>query len=180
VRKHLPPNREANTETLRERGLEDVLTECSWSRMMKHELVRIAIGELAAFNALSAIGGRIVILHGTYQDGVLIEAGGRGQFPLEWFQNMPFSDYTIPALVLMIGVGGSSLIAEITIFIGCEVGVLASVSAGLIIAGFIVVEVAMLKQGVSWTLGLYFGLGLLISGLATFFGWLSIAVITCT
>jgi len=105
---------------------------------MKHKLVRIAIGVLAAFNALSAIGGRIVILHGTYQDGVLIEAGG------------------------------SSLIAAVTIFIGCEVGVLASVSAGLIIAGFIVVEVAMLKQGVSWTLGLYFGLGLLISGLATF------------
>ena len=54
---------------------------------MKHKLVRIAIGVLAAFNALSAIGGGIVILHGTYQDGVLIEAGGRGQFPLEWLQN---------------------------------------------------------------------------------------------
>jgi hypothetical protein len=80
-----------HAETLRERGLEDVLTECSWSRMMKHKrskmmkhkLVRIAIGVLAAFNVLSAIGGGIVILHGTYQDGVLIEAGGRGQFPLE-------------------------------------------------------------------------------------------------
>ena len=51
--------------------------------MIKHELVRIAIGVLAAFNALSSIGGGIVMLHGTYQDGVLIEAGGRGQFPLE-------------------------------------------------------------------------------------------------
>ena len=68
--------------------------------MIKHELVRIAIGVLAAFNALSSIGGGIVMLHGTYQDGVLIEAGGRGQFPLEWLQNTPFSDYTIPALVL--------------------------------------------------------------------------------
>ena len=26
----------------------------------------------------------------------------------------------------------------------------------------------MLKQGISWTLGLYFGCGLLISGLATY------------
>jgi len=69
---------------------------------MKHKQVRIAIGVLAAFNALSAIGGGIVILHGTYQDGVLIEAGGRGQFPLEWLQNTPFSDYTIPALGLLI------------------------------------------------------------------------------
>jgi hypothetical protein len=34
-------------------------------------------------------------------------------------------------------------------------------------AGFIAVEVVMLKQEVSWTLGLYFGPGLALSGLAT-------------
>jgi hypothetical protein len=135
---------------------------------MKHKLVRIAIGVPEAFIALSAIGGGIVLLAGTYQNGVLIEAGGRGQFPLEWLQNTPFSDYTIPALVLAIGVGGSSLIAAVTVFTGREVGVLASVAAGLIMAGYIVVEVVMLKQGVSWIEGLYFGLGLLISGLATY------------
>jgi hypothetical protein len=135
---------------------------------MKHKLVRIAIGVPEAFIALSAIGGGIVLLAGTYQDGVLIEAGGRGQFPLEWLQNTPFSDYTIPALILAIGVGGSSLIAAVTVFTSREVGVLASVAAGLITAGYIVVEVVMLKQGVSWIEGLYFGLGLAISGLATY------------
>jgi lipid-A-disaccharide synthase-like uncharacterized protein len=135
---------------------------------MKHKLVRIAIGVPEAFIALSAIGGGIVLLAGTYQDGVLIEAGGRGQFPLEWLQNTPFSDYTIPALILAIGVGGSSLIAAVTVFTSREVGVLASVAAGLIMAGYIVVEVVMLKQGVSWIEGMYFGLGLLISGLATY------------
>jgi len=35
-------------------------------------------------------------------------------------------------------------------------------------AGYIVVEIVMLKQGVSWIEGLYFGLGLLISGLAAY------------
>jgi hypothetical protein len=135
---------------------------------MKHKLVRIAIGVLEAFIALSAIGGGIVLLAGTYQNGVLIEAGGRGQFPLAWLQNTPFSDYTIPALVLAIGVGGSSLLAAVTIFTGHEVGVLASVVAGLVMAGYIVVEVVMLKQGISWIEGLYFGLGLLISGLAAY------------
>jgi len=40
--------------------------------------------------------------------------------------------------------------------------------AGLIMAGFIVVEVAMLRQGVSWIEGLYFGPGLVISGLAAY------------
>jgi hypothetical protein len=135
--------------------------------MMKHKLVRIAIGVPEAFIALSAIGGGIVLLAGTYKDGVLIEAGGRGQFPLEWLQNTPFSDYTIPALILAISVGGSSLIAAVLVFTGREEGVLGSLVAGLIMAGFIVGEVVMLKQGVSWIEGLYFGLGLLISGLAT-------------
>jgi len=135
---------------------------------MKHKLIRIVIGVPEAFIALSAIGGGIIMLAGTYQGGVLIEAGGRGQFPLEWLQNTPFSDYTIPALVLVIGVGGSSLIAAVTVFTGREVGVLASLVAGLIMAGYIVVEVVMLKQRVSWIEGLYFGLGLLISGLASY------------
>jgi hypothetical protein len=101
---------------------------------MKHKLVRIAIGVPAAFKALTAIGGGTLMLAGTYQDGVLREAGGRGQFPLEWLHNTPFSDYTIPALVLAFGVGGSSLIAAVTVFTSREVGVLASVAAGLIMA----------------------------------------------
>ena len=135
---------------------------------MQHKLVRIAIGVPEAFVALSAIGGGIVLLAGSYQDGVLIEAGGKGQFPLEWLQHTPFSDYTIPALVLMIGVGGSSLIAAMLIFTSRKEGVLASVVAGLIMAGFTVVELAMLRQGVSWIEGPYFGLGLVISGLAAY------------
>jgi hypothetical protein len=47
-------------------------------------------------------------------------------------------------------------------------GILASAAAGLVLAGFIVGEAVMLKQGISWVEGLYLGLGLTISGLATF------------
>lgn len=138
---------------------------------MKHKLERIAIGVLAAFIALSAIGGGIALLLGTYQHGVLVEAGTGAQFPIEWLRNTPFSDYTIPALVLAIVVGGSSLIATVTIFTGREVGVLASMAAGLIMAGYIVMEVVMLKQvppGPTRVEGLYFGLGLVVFGLATY------------
>ena len=135
---------------------------------MKHALVRLAIGIPEAFIALSAIGGGILMLAGSYQNGVLIEAGGRGQFPLEWLANTPFNDYTIPVLILAICVGGSSLIGAATIFTGREIGVLASLVAGLVLAGYTIVEVVMLRQGVSWIEGLYFGLGLLISGLAAF------------
>jgi hypothetical protein len=135
---------------------------------MKHTLVRITIAVPEALIALSAIAGGIVLLAGTHKDGVLIEAGGRGQFPLEWLQHTPFSDYTIPALILAIVVGGSSLLGAVTIFTGREIGPLASLVAGLIMAGYIVVEVVMLRQEASWTEGLYFGLGLLISGLAAY------------
>jgi len=44
------------------------------------------------------------MLLGTYKDGILIEAGGRDQFSLEWLQRMPLGDYTILALILTIGV----------------------------------------------------------------------------
>ena len=136
---------------------------------MKHTLDRVAIGVPEAFIALSAIGGGILmLLTGRYRYGVLIEAGERGQFPLEWLHNTPFGDYTIPALILTIGVGGSSLLAVVTVFTGREVGVLASLLAGLLITGHIVGEVGLLRQGVSWIEGLYFGLGLLISALAIY------------
>jgi hypothetical protein len=38
------------------------------SKSMKHTLVRIAIGVPEAFNALSAIGGGIVLLAGIYKE----------------------------------------------------------------------------------------------------------------
>lgn len=133
---------------------------------MKYKLIRRAIGVLAAFNALSALGGGTALLLGTYQNGVLIEAGGQARFPLEWLQHTPFSDYTIPALILMVGVGGSSLCAAVLIFTGRQEGTLASIAAGLMMTGFIAGEVVLLKQGISWIESLYGGLGLLISGLA--------------
>lgn len=133
---------------------------------MKQKVLRIAIGVPEAFIALSAGVGGILLLSGTYEDGVLIEAGGRGQFLLEWLQNTPFSDYTVPALILTVGVGGSSLIGAVLLFTGREEGILASAVAGLAMTGFIVAEGMMLRQGMSWIEALYGGLGLLVSGLA--------------
>ncbi len=139
---------------------------------MKRKLLRVAIGVPEAFIALSAGAGGILLLTGTYEHGVLIEAGGRGQFPLEWLQNTPFSDYTVPALILTVGVGGSSLIAAVLLFTGRQEGVLASALAGLITTGYIVVEGMMLKQGISWIEALYGGLGLLVSALSAHL-WIS-------
>ena len=116
---------------------------------MKHKVVRLVIGVPETFNALSAIGGGIALLTGTYKDGVLIEAGGQARFPLEWLQNTPFSDYTIPALILAVGVGGSPLTAAALVLTGRDEGLSASIVAGLIMVGYIAVEVVMLKQRIS-------------------------------
>lgn len=119
--------------------------------------VHYLIGVLAAFVALTAIGGGIAMLVGA------------DRFPVEWLRNTPFSDYTIPALALAIVVGGSSLIAAVTVFTGREVGVLASMAAGLIMAGWIVVEVVTINAPKpSWIEGVYFALGLALFGLATY------------
>jgi hypothetical protein len=103
---------------------------------MKYKGLRIAIGVLTGLIALTAIGGGIALLSGA--------EGAR--FPLEWLQDTPFKDYTIPALLLTIVVGGSSLIACITIFRNLKNSIVLSLVAGGIMVGFIIVEVLILKQ----------------------------------
>lgn len=91
---------------------------------MKHTLVRIALVVVEALVALSAIAGGLWLV------------AGRSGLPLAWLAGTPFSDYTIPGLVLVIVVGGSALLAAATVFIHREWAVLISVLAGLLMAGY--------------------------------------------
>ena len=130
---------------------------------MKHKLIRITLVVLEVFVALGAIAGSIGLLTGA------IPAS------LEGLQGSPFVDYTIPALALMVIVGGSMLLAAVTILYGREIGVLASALAGLIMMGFEVVEAAVIDRTggseILFALSLqafYFALGLTIFALATY------------
>lgn len=136
-----------------------------WRTTMKHKVIRIALFVIEAFIGLTAIQGGIGLLRGTF-DQVLRVA---------WLAGTPFSDYTIPGLVLVIVVGGSALLAAATVFIDREWAVLVSVLAGLLMAGFEVVEAFSLDSKVGnafpTVLGLqlfYFVLGLAVFGLAGF------------
>ncbi|TMC88537.1 MAG: hypothetical protein E6J22_15675 [Chloroflexi bacterium] len=131
---------------------------------MKHKLVRIALVVLEAFVALGAVAGGIALLTGTFAQGI----------PVAWLQGTPFSDYTIPGLVLAIVVGGGMGVAAVTVFIHREWAVLISVVAGIFMVGFEVVEAASVDSkagnGLPLMAGLqvfYFVLGLAIFGLAT-------------
>jgi hypothetical protein len=129
----------------------------------EHKPVRIAIGVLAAFIALTAGAGGIAILTGI------------DPFPSEWLEGTPFQAYTIPALLLSVAVGGSSLVAALAIFTGRAADTLVSIVAGLIMAGYIVVEVLILNDGPGGPTLIeyfYFGLSLALAALAGYL-WLA-------
>lgn len=123
---------------------------------MKHSIVRPTLFVLEVFAALNTVAGGLALLAGVIQ------------FPLEQLQGTPFSDYTIPALILAIVVGGSSLVAAATVFLHRELAVLCSAAAGLILSGWITGEVILLGPfALTWQMP-YFVWGLVIFGLATY------------
>ena len=101
---------------------------------MNQKLLRITLILLTGFIALTAMGGGIAIL---------IEVDN---FPLEWLRDTPFTDYTVPALILAILVGGSSLVAALTNILRARSASYSSIVAGLMMTVYIVVEFLILKQ----------------------------------
>ena len=123
------------------------------------KLITTVIALLTGFIALTATGGGIAMLIGLEDS----------RFPLEWLHGTPFPNYTIPALILAIVVGGSALFACVNIVIGTSFRWLVAITAGIIMMGFIVVEYLILQQEPPGPTGieyLYFGLGLIVTVLA--------------
>ena len=103
---------------------------------MKHKAVRIALTVIEVIIGLGAIGGGIAILTGAFDQW----------FPLTWLQGTPFSDYTVPGLILLIVIGGGMLLAAATIFTQQEWAVLLSAAMGLVMIGFEIFEVAIIDR----------------------------------
>jgi len=93
---------------------------------MKHKGIRITLVVIELFVGLWAVIGGVGLVTGTIPFL---------RMPVEYLQGSPFSDYTIPGLLLLIVVGGSFLFAAATILTRREVGVLASAIAGLSVVG---------------------------------------------
>jgi hypothetical protein len=137
--------------------------------IMKHKAIRIALVVIEALIGLGAIGGGIAILTGVFDQW----------FPIAWLQGTPFSDYTIPGLVLLIVIGGGMLLAAATVFIQREWAVLLSAAMGLIMIGFEVFEVVIIDHYADAIIpstlmqqALMSGLGLVVFGLASYL-WMS-------
>jgi hypothetical protein len=136
---------------------------------MKHKIIRIMLAVIEAIIGLGAVGGGIAILTGAFNQWL----------PPAWLQGTPFSDYTIPGLILLIVIGGGMLVAAITVFIQREWAVLFSAAMGLAMIGFEVFEVVIIDRyadAISPSTiaqqALMSGLGLIIFGLASYL-WMS-------
>jgi len=103
---------------------------------MKHKGIRIILAVIEAFIGLGAIGGGIAILTGAFNQW----------FSVAWLQGTPFSDYTIPGLILLIVVGGGMLLAAAVQFIQREGAVLLSAGMGFVMLGWIAFEVAIIDR----------------------------------
>lgn len=126
----------------------------------EHNVTRIWLVAVEAFVGLSSISGGTALLRGELDQFVSVD----------WLAGTPFADYTIPALVLVIVVGGSALLAAATAFVHREWAVLVSVVAGLSMAGYEVVEIACIdsKVGSGLPTALSLQLLYLASGLVIF------------
>ncbi|HEX8997436.1 MAG TPA: hypothetical protein VF812_15520 [Ktedonobacterales bacterium] len=121
---------------------------------MSEKWLRIALIVVDVFAALSAIVGAI---------GLVV---GFMNIPLSVLSGTPFADFTIPALLLGIVVGGSALVAGLIALIGPRrAEPLASGIAGCIMVGWMTIEIAMIGMG-SWLQPTYLVVGLVMIALA--------------
>jgi len=136
---------------------------------MRHTAIRFLLVVIEVIVGLGAIGGGIAILTGSFDQYI----------PLAWLQGTPFSDYTIPGLILLIVIGGGMLAAAATVFVQHEWAVLLSAAMGLVMIGFEIFEVGIIDRYADAIIpstiaqqALMSGLGLVIFGIASYL-WMS-------
>jgi len=122
---------------------------------MPSKTIRNTLIGLEAFVVLMAIYGGIAML---------IDAAGFGLKPA-WLHDSPFSNYQIPAVALLVLVGGSSFLAILALFRGqVSWGAIASIVAGVILIAFEIVETYAIGVR-NFQQPLMFVIGLVIAGL---------------
>ena len=121
---------------------------------MRTRSVRVAVVVVDLFAALGAIVGAIGL------------AVGFMNIPLSVLHGTAFADFTFPALLLGVVVGGSALgAAAVSVFGPRQIETLATAAAGCIMIGWIAIEVAMIGVG-NWLQPAYFVVGVVMVGLA--------------
>lgn len=109
-------------------------------------IVRPTLISLLLFNAVTSMAGGLGLISGLVAP------------PIPWLAGTPFSDYVIPGIILLVGVGGSSLVASLALIKRIVHAEIVAFSAGLVMIGWIAGELMMI-QVFSWLQALYFSTG---------------------
>lgn len=105
-----------------------------------------------AFVAVTAIAGGVAL--------ITDPSGGRLGMPLSLLEHSPFESFFVPGVLLAVVVGGSSLLAAVAHLVRARIAGQASFLAGLVLIGWIVSQVALLR-GFHWLHGAYLAVGVL-------------------
>jgi hypothetical protein len=111
-------------------------------------VTRVALVVLNTFLGLTAVVGGLGLLLGWYEPP-----------PVKLLRGSPFGSYAIPALFLLVVMGGGGLIAAVALLRRHELGVPTSGVVGVMTIGFEVVQ--MIIVGFSWLQVLYLVVGML-------------------
>jgi hypothetical protein len=125
---------------------------------MNRGLLRTLLLDLNLFLGFTAVAGGVALLVGWIK------------IPLSSLAGSPFSDYTVPAALLAVVIGGSAMLAARLVHLGNSLGLPASAIAGGAIIVFEIVEWSVI--GFAWLQAAYMAIGVLIVSLAV---WIRMA-----
>jgi hypothetical protein len=125
---------------------------------MNRGLRRTLLLDLNLFLGFTAVAGGVALLVGWIK------------IPLSSLAGSPFSDYTVPAVLLILVIGGSAMLAARLVHLGKGVGLPASAIAGGAIIVFEIVEWSVI--GFAWLQAAYVAIGVVIVSLAV---WIQMA-----
>jgi hypothetical protein len=125
---------------------------------MNRGLRRTLLLDLNLFLGFTAVAGGVALLVGWIK------------IPLSSLAGSPFSDYTVPAVLLILVIGGSAMLAARLVHLGKGVGLPASAIAGGAIIVFEIVEWSVI--GSAWLQAAYVAIGVVIVSLAV---WIQMA-----
>ena len=121
---------------------------------MSEKRIRITVVAADLFEAASATVGAL---------GLVV---GFMNIPISVLNGTPFADFTVPALLLGIVVGGSALVAGIIAVLGIfQLDALSSAAAGCITVSWLTIEVGMIGVG-SWAQVVWWLVGAVMIALA--------------
>src|SRR5690349_15797436 len=121
---------------------------------MNERRIRAGVVAIDLFEAASAIAGAV---------GLVV---GFMNIPVTALNGTPFADFTVPALLLGVVVGGSALVAALFAAFGPRpMDAFVSAAAGCITIGYLIVEIALIGL-VAWPQVVWLLVGLVMVGMA--------------